>query len=62
MISHISNLEVGVEGKEEAKKNSSLKFQKGLSVLFILISLVFFCPALTDSGHFYFYLPWPGSS
>jgi len=59
MISHISNLEVGVEGKEEAKKNSSLKLQKGLSILFILISLVLFSQALTDSEHFY--LPWPGS-
>jgi len=61
MISQILNLEVGVEGKEEAKKKSSLKLQKDLSVLFILISLVLFWQALTDSGHFYFYLPWPGS-
>lgn len=30
-----------MEGKEEVKKNSSLKLQKGLSVLLILISLVF---------------------
>jgi len=36
-----------VEGKEEAKKKSSLKLQKGLSVLFILISLVLFWQALS---------------
>jgi len=44
-----------MEGKEEVKKNSSLKLQKGLSVLLILISVVFIMAATHGFWIFLFF-------